>query len=122
MLGGVKNVTRSVRPGDLPDLLQHPPRATLAHVEDGEIRAEPVAFRFEAGRYLVGLPPDMAPPPGRVKVLIDDGPWYFDLRGLWFRGMLTAVAPFAADDHRATWFEVNVEKVAAWHYGRMREV
>ena len=116
----MKRVTRSVRPEDLPDLLAKPPRATLAFVRDAAIQAIPVAFKFDAGRYLVGLPGDMDPPAGRVKLLVDDGPWYFDLRGFWARGPLAPCdAPAAGDD--AVWFELTPEKTAAWHYGSMRE-
>lgn len=117
----MKRVTRSVRPEDLPDLLAKPPRATLAFVRDGAIQAIPVAFKFDAGRYLVGLPGDVEPPIGRVKLLVDDGPWYFDLRGFWARGALAPCdAPANAGDGQA-WFELTPEKTAAWHYGSMRE-
>lgn len=116
----MKRVTRSVRPEDLPDLLAKAPRATLAFVRDGAIQAIPVAFKFDAGRYLVGLPQDIERPAGRVKLLVDDGPWYFDLRGFWARGPLAPCdAPAAGDG--AAWFELTPEKTAAWHYGSMRE-
>ena len=117
----VKRVTRAVRPEDLPDLLEHPPRATLAFVDDGRIEAVPVAFRFEAGHYLVGLPGDNAPPGGRVKLLVDDGPWYFDLRGFWARGRLAPCETPASAAAGLSWFELTTEKIAAWHYGSMRE-
>ncbi len=118
----MKRVTRAVRPEDLRELLEHPPRATLAFVRDAAIQAIPVAFKFDAaGRYLVGLPRDVEPPAGRVKLLVDDGPWYFDLRGVWARGSLAPCdAPVNAGAGQA-WFELTPEKTAAWHYGSMRE-
>ena len=117
----MKRVTRAVRPEDLRELLERPPRATLAFVREGQIHAIPVAFKYDDGRYLVGLPDDATPPDGRVKLLVDDGPWYFDLRGLWVRGALTPIKPPASAPEGATWFELAPEKTAAWHYGSMRE-
>ncbi len=117
----MKRVTRAVQPEDLRDLLEHPPRATLAFVADKRIEAFPVAFRWDAGRYLVGLPDATKPPAGRVKLLVDDGYWYFDLRGLWVRGTLApADVPAGAPDG-VSWFELAPEKTAAWHYASMRE-
>ena len=117
----MKRTTRAVRPEDLEDLLERPPRASLAFVRGGAIQLLPVALRYAEQRYLVGLPAGMEPPAGRVKLLVDDGRWYFDLRGIWVRGLLRPCdAPAGAAVER-TWFELTPEKVAAWHYGRMRE-
>lgn len=113
-------ITRAVNPSDLAPLLNHPPRATLAFIRNGTVEALPVAFAFDAGRYFVRLPwPE--PPTGRVRLLVDDGPWYFDLRGVWVRGHLvpTDRPPGAAEAD--AWFELQPEKITAWQYGRMRE-
>ena len=80
-----------------------------------------MAFQYVDGRYLVGLTRDMEPPSGRVKLLIDDGPWYFDLRGVWARGPLTPCEPPAVAPGDRAWFELTPQKAVAWHYGRMRE-
>lgn len=117
----VKRVTRAVQPEDLRALLERPPRATLAFVSDGTIQVLPVAFRYEDGRYLVGLPPSPEPPAGRVKLLVDDGPWYFDLRGVWVRGALTACETPTGVAGGNAWFELAPEKTVAWHYGSMRQ-
>ena len=117
----MKRVTRAVQPEDLRELLEHPPRATLAFVRDAAIQAIPVAFKFDARRYLIGLPEDFAPPTGRVKLLVDDGPWYFDLRGVWARGALTPCERPADAGEGQSWFELTPEKTAAWHYGSMRK-
>jgi hypothetical protein len=118
----VKQVTRVVKAEDLRPLLEHPPRATLAFVQEGKITALPVSFRWRENRYLVGWPWSAEPPSSRVKLLVDDGPWYFDLRGVWVRGMLVAVPAPPDAGTKERWFELQPEKVAAWHYGRMREV
>lgn len=116
-----KRVTRSVTPEDLRPLLENPRRATMAYVSGGAIQVMPVAFHLDDGRYIVGLPTGMEPPPGRVKVLVDDGPWYFDLRGVWARGRLASCPPPAGASLERAWFELSTEKAVAWHYGRMRE-
>jgi hypothetical protein len=116
----MKQITRAVRPEELQPLLDNPPRATLAFVRDGAIQAMPVAMKYDAGRYFVGLAPAAAPPAGRVKLLVDDGAWYFDLRGVWVRGSLTACDTPRGVRGDLAWFELRPEKTAAWHYGRMR--
>lgn len=113
-------ITRASTPADLAPLLVHPPRATLAFVRDGHVEVLPVAFVYDAGRYLVGLPSSEAPS-GRVRLLVDDGPWYFDLRGVWVRGRLASTNAPAGAVAAPAWFELEPEKTAAWHYGRMRE-
>ena len=118
----MKRVTRAVEPEELRPLLEQPPRATLAFVGDGGIQVVPVAFRYEDGRFLVGLRPGTEPPTRRVKLLVDDGPWYFDLRGVWARGRLSACEAPASATSARSWFELTPEKTAAWHYGRMREI
>ena len=56
-----------------------------------------------------------------VKLLVDDGPWYFDLRGVWARGSLAPCERPAGASEGLTWFDLTPEKTAAWHYGSMRE-
>jgi hypothetical protein len=117
----MKRITRTVPPADLGPLLEQPPRATLAVTTEAGVNAFPVAFRWDAGCFLVGIPTGIAPPAGRVKLLVDDGPWYFDLRGVWVRGGLSPI-PSPGDRGGERWFELMPEKTAAWHYGRMRYV
>jgi hypothetical protein len=115
-------VTRRVRPEDLAGLLRQPPRACLAFARDGAVEAMPVAFHRSEARYLVGLPEGGSPPlDAPVRLLIDDGYHYFDLRGVWAIGRLTpCAAPALANATGLEWFEVVVEKAAAWNYGTMR--
>ncbi len=117
----VMEITRAVTPGDVAGLLHHPPRATLAFVDSGVIQALPVAFAYDSGRFFVGLS-TQEPPAGRVRLLVDDGPWYFDLRGAWVRGHLLPAVPPAGPGRAAAWFELLPEKSVAWHYGHMREI
>lgn len=117
----MKRVTRAVKVEDLRDLLERLPRATLAFVRDGRIEVMPALFRHESGRYLVGLPAGVAPPSGRVKLLVDDGHWYYDLHGFWVRGSLAPCEAPSGAAEGLDWCELAPEKTAAWHYGSMRE-
>lgn len=127
----MKRATRRVGLDDLRDLLAAAPRANIAFGAGGEVHALPVAFRYSAGRYLVGVPGRArGPAPGggdQVELLIDDGQWFFDLRGVRVRGRLEpAEAPAHPSGHPEdpglSWFELTPEKTVAWDYGRMREV
>jgi hypothetical protein len=80
-------------------------------------RSRPRA-RFVGDRPLVGLAtggPDLA---GReVIVLVDDGPWWFRLRGASFRG----VARRDSEAEGVVWWAVAPRRVLAWDYGMIRE-
>ena len=118
--GAAKSVTRAVGPEAVRDLLDDPPQATLAFVRDGAIEAIPVAFRLIGTRYVVGVPAEWAALAGQAKLLIDDGPWYYDLRGTWIRGSLTPCEPPASSTGHLAWFEIQPVKSVAWDYGAMR--
>jgi hypothetical protein len=121
----MKAVTRAVSPAHLQDLLERAPRASIAFEEAGRVVAAPVAFRCQAGHYWVGIPKGEAASQtqGEVKVLVDDGCYWFQLRGLSIRGRLSPAGeapqgtPTSLD-----WFELAADKVVAWDYGMLREV
>jgi len=123
----MRRLTRAVDPEDVRDLLERVPRANVAFNDAGAIAAAPVAFRFQAGRYWVGVSregPGPAPRPGdQVALLIDDGCYYFELRGIWIRGqaLLAEQIPegVCAD---LDWLQLLPDKVVAWDYGTLREV
>lgn len=117
----MKRVTRSVTAEALRDLLEHPPRAALAFVRDGAIEAVPATFRLVDGRHLFAVDGANGPLPAKAKLVIDDGPWYFDLRGTWMRGPVTRCESPAGEDSDAEWYELAPEKTVAWHYGEMRQ-
>jgi hypothetical protein len=110
----VKQVTRTVELEDLHDLIAAPKHAHLAYVADGAPEAVRVAARRDGERWLVTLPPGTAIPDGaRVVLLLDDGDFYFELRGIRVRGTLRD----AGDGTR----EVVPEKIITWDYGSMRK-
>jgi hypothetical protein len=110
----MKEITRTVALDDLSDLIDAPPSAYLAYVADGAPDAVRVTTRRDAERWLVTLPPGTSiPDGGRVVLLIDDGEFYFELRGVRVRGTLRD----AGDGTR----EVVPEKMVTWDYGAMRK-
>ena len=109
----VKAITRAVGLDELSDLFEAPEHAHLAYVADGAPEAVRVAARRDGERWLVTLPADTSVPDGaRVVLLIDDGEFYFELRGVRVRGTLRD----AGDGAR----EVVPEKIITWDYGSMR--
>jgi hypothetical protein len=109
----VKQITRTVDLAALSDLIDRPPRAYLAYVLEGAPDAVRVTCRRDGVRWLVTLPSNTAIPEGtRVVLLIDDGEFYFELRGVRVRGTLRD----AGDGTR----EVLPEKIVTWDYGSMR--
>jgi hypothetical protein len=121
-----KHISRAARPEELNDLLEHPPRASIAFDNDGVIEAAPVALRFRDGRYWVGIrrsnTGSVPKADDRARLLIDDGRYHTELRGMWVRGRILPAEhrPEGASGN-VDWFEVLPEKVVAWNYGAMRE-
>lgn len=120
----MRRSTRRVPVERVRDLLEDTPRAHIAFCRDDTVEAVPVAFHHESGRYWFGLLPASGPAPrdGDVlKLLVDDGRWFFELRGFWIRGHVR-VAEHVPDgrSQALAWFELAAEKVVAWNYGTLR--
>jgi len=111
-------VTRDVTLDAVRDLLVRPPRASVTFVDGDGVALVPARARFVGDRPLVGLPgggPDLA---GReVILLIDDGPWWFQLRGVSFRG----VAERESEADGVVWWAVAPRRVLSWDYASIRE-
>jgi hypothetical protein len=119
----VKRVTRDVEPGAVRDLLEDPPRATLAFVEAGEVDVLPARARFEGGVHSFAVRADDAPDLGGREVVLvrDDGPWWFELRGMSVRGVArSAAAPKDESERHLVWYAVEPRRVLAWDYGTLR--
>ena len=114
----MKEITRAATAADLADLLRSATSATAAWERDGEVEARPVAFRCESGAYHVGAAPGVLRDGVEIAVVVDAGPWYFDLRGVRVRGRLVRLAE--ATSAAIEWFEVRPEREVAWHYGMLR--
>jgi len=110
----VKQITRTVGLDDVADLVETPWSACLAYVADGEPEALRVTGRRESERWFVTLPPAASIPDGApVVLLIDDGEFYFELRGIRVRGTLRGTGDRAR--------EVVPGRITTWDYGAMRK-
>ncbi len=119
-------MTRAATQTDLGDLLIRVPHANLAFETEDGIAAVPVGFAHVDGRYCVGLPriggdSDDSPRAGQqAMLLIDDGWYYFELRGLRVRGALRDSPTPSELDPALRWLELEPHKINAWDYGSMR--
>ncbi len=79
-----RRVTRDVEPSALKDLLEHPPRATVAFVDRDAVEVLPVQARFRAATYQFGVQPEVATDfeHREVVLVIDDGA-YWPRRCAW---------------------------------------
>ncbi len=123
----MRRITHAVDPEKMRDLLEGDPRACMAFVNAGMVDVLPVEFRFQEGRYWIGTSGGgSGPAPGPdepVKLLVDEGTYYFDMRGIWIRGR----ASFNKERPEAgspalNWFQLVPEKFVAWDFGAMGEV
>ena len=117
-------VTRDVEPSALPDLLDSPRWASVAFVDAERIDVLPVAARCHSGTYRFGVRPGATSDlDGREVVLvIDDGPYWFQLRGISPRGIAKRVEPSESEAAGTlTWYVLEPSRILAWDYGTIRE-
>ncbi len=117
-------VTRDVEVSAVAALLQHPPRATVAFVERGAVDVLPARASCSADTYRFGVTAGVAPDLERreVVLVIDDGPYWFELRGISVRGVAEHSEPPDAGESRSlTWYTIHPRRVLAWDYGAIRE-
>jgi hypothetical protein len=117
-----KRVTRDVELSAVRDLLDRPPRGTVAFVERDAVEVVPVRARCSAESYsfgvLTGATPDLE---GREVVLvIDDGQYWFELRGVSVRGVARR-SEVASGAGGLTWYALEPRRVLAWDYDSLRE-
>lgn len=116
-------VTRDVAVSAVPDLLDHPPRATVAFVDGGAVDLLPARARCRGDTHLFGVLPDAAPDLQNCEVVlvIDDGPYWFELRGISVRGVAARVEPPGdGGAERLVWYAIEPRRVLAWDYGSIR--
>ena len=103
--------TRDVTPADVADVVADPRRATVTFVDDGEPAIIPVRTRHDGDRWRFATAA-AALGDREVVPLLDDGDWWFELRGVSVRG----VARRDGDG----WYTVEPRRVLAWSYGSLR--
>ena len=121
----MRRITHAVDPEQMRDLLERAPRACIVFLSAGTVDLVPVEFRLQEGRHWIGLSGDgSAPGPDEpVKLLVDEGMYYFDMRGIWIRGRASFSEERPETGSPAlTWFQLVPEKFIAWDFGTMRKV
>lgn len=119
----VKHVTRDVEPAAVRDLLEDPPRATVAFMEADEVNVLPARARFDGGVHVFAVRADVAPDLGGREVVLvrDDGPYWFELRGISVRGLAKpAAAPNEESGRHLVWYDIEPRRVLAWDYSALR--
>ena len=119
----MKRITHAVDPEKMRDILERAPRACIAFLRAGKVELVPVQFQLREGRYWVGLSGD-GPAPGSdepVKLLVDEGMYYFAMRGIWIGGRARfGEARPEGGSPALSWFQLLPEKSIAWDFGTMR--
>jgi len=114
-----RRVTRDVDVAALSDLRDHPPRASVAFVDGAAVDLLPARARCSADTYQFAVPAALAPDltQREVVLVIDDGPYWFQLRGLSVRGVAERLET-AADG--LIWYAIVPRRILAWDYGAIR--
>jgi hypothetical protein len=120
---GRHRVTRDVTVAAVRDLVERPPRATVAFADRDDVDLLPAVARVDDERYTFGICAGRAPGlEGReVVLLIDDGSYWFELRGVSVRGTATRVDPPGDCDEDLVWYAITPRRILAWDYGAIRE-
>jgi hypothetical protein len=119
----VSHVTNRIGVEALHDLLERKRVGVLAHVDaSGAIQAFPVAFRWHEGRFWVGSRSRALPSGARVALAVDEGWFWWELRAVLARGVLTPSGrPGGSGASNVAWFELATDRVTGWDYGTLRE-
>jgi hypothetical protein len=118
-------VTRDVEPSTLRDLLERPPRATVALVDHDHADVLPVRARYRVDTYRFGVLPEIATDleNREVVLVMDDGPYWFELRGISVRGVARRIDRAEPGETDAlAWYVIEPRRILAWNYGAIREV
>ncbi|HXQ21944.1 MAG TPA: hypothetical protein VN812_09745 [Candidatus Acidoferrales bacterium] len=119
-----KRVTRDVSVLALRDLLEHPPRATVAFMDGGAVDLLPARARCTAETHQFGVVSDtpLNLDHCEVVLVIDAGSnSWFQLRGFSVRGVAIRVQPPASEGSDLTWYAIEPRRILAWDYGAIRE-
>jgi len=97
----------------------------VAFVDGGRAVVLPARAHVDGDRRLFAVAADAGPALDQreVVLVIDDGPYWFQLRGISFRGIANrSDAPAAgAAAPQCAWYAIDTRRVLAWDYGAVRE-
>lgn len=117
-------VTRDVDLHAVDVLLQHAAHATLAFVDGEAVDLLPVRPRFSDDRHFFGVSARAAPDLDRreVVLLLDDGAYWFELRGISVRGTASRTEPpVSGEPSHLAWYVITPRRTLAWDYGTLHE-
>ena len=117
-----RRVTRDVEPAALSDLRDCPRRASVAFSDGDAVDVLPARARFDSGAYQFGVSAEETSldlTHREVVLVVDDGPYWFQLRGLSVRGVAERLEVTATDG--LAWYAITARRVLAWDYGAIRE-
>ena len=83
----------------------------------------PATARQVAGQHAFGVLTGTAPDLDRreVVLVLDDGPYWFELRGVSVRGTAARIEPPTnATQVDLDWYGITPGRILAWDYGRIR--
>jgi hypothetical protein len=112
-------VTRDVEPSALEDVRKRPPRATVAFIDGERVEVLPVQARYGGGTYRFGVLPAVATQltDREVVLVIDDGAYFFELRGISVRGVATRID----ETDPLVWYVIEPRRILGWDYAALRE-
>jgi hypothetical protein len=118
-----RRFTRDVDLSAVRDLLDRPRQAAVAFVDDDAVDLLPVQARCAADTYLFGLldgSPDLIS--REVVLVVDAGPYWFQLRGVSIRGIAErAEPPEPGAAEGLVWYAIDARRILAWDYGSIRK-
>jgi hypothetical protein len=117
-------VTRNVELSALRNLLEHPPPARVSFINREQVDVLPVRARYRADSYRFGVLPEVATDleNREVVLVIDDGPYFFELRGISVRGLARRIDPGEPGETDAlAWYVIEPRRILAWDYDAIRE-
>ena len=120
-----RRVTRDVEPSALQDLLEHPSRASVAFINRDQTDVLPVEVRYRADTYQFGVLFEVATDleNREVVLVIDDGPYWFELRGISVRGTARRIDRAEPGEPEAlAWYAIEPRRILGWDYGALREI
>lgn len=121
---GDKRVTRDVSLSSLQDLLESPPRATVAFTDGGVVDILPARARCTADTHQFGVIADTAPnlDQSEVVLVVDAGSnSWFELRGFSVRGVAVRLQAPPSEATDLAWYAIEPRRILAWDYGALRE-
>jgi hypothetical protein len=100
---------------------REPPSAFISR---DQAEVVPARAQYRADTYRFGVLPEVATDleNREVVVVIDDAPYFFELRGISVRGLARRIHRAERGDEEAlAWYVIEPRRILPWNYAAMRE-